>query len=89
MGNLAREQWQNWFSDAVAFHRVVEWCLEIRDRRRLPEAIARLPVYLQLLRPFHLRWTLGRMLRKVRGRKSEVRDQKAVGFYLAGGDRNL
>jgi hypothetical protein len=67
MGNLARKEWEDWFSDAAAFHRVVEWCLQIRDRRRLPEAIARLPVYLQLLRPFHLRWTLGRMLRKARG----------------------
>jgi hypothetical protein len=67
MGNLAREEWQRWFSDEVAFHRVVEWCLQIRDRRRLPESIARLPVYLQLLRPFHLKWALRSLLRKARG----------------------
>jgi len=66
MGNLAREEWQRWFSDEVAFHRVVESCLQIRTRRRMPEAIARLPVYLQLLRPFHLKWTLRALARKAR-----------------------
>ncbi|MFN2476543.1 MAG: exostosin family protein [Chthoniobacterales bacterium] len=58
MGNLAREQWELWFSEQASFHRVVEWCLQIREERVLPEAIARLPAYLQLLRPFHLRWSL-------------------------------
>jgi len=66
MGNLAREEWQRWFSDEVAFHRVVDWCLQIRDRRRLPEMIARLPLYFQLLRPFHLKWALRSLLRKQR-----------------------
>lgn len=67
MGNLAREQWQRWFSDEVAFHRVVDWCLQIRDRRRWPEAIARWPAYLQLLRPFHLKWALRSAMRKALG----------------------
>jgi hypothetical protein len=58
MGQLARTQWEQWFSDHAAFHRVVEWCLLIRARRRLPETLARLPAYLQLLRPFHLRYAL-------------------------------
>ena len=68
MGMRAREEWQRWFSDEVAFHRVVEWCLEIRALRRLPEAIERLPAYLQLLRPFHLKWTLRTLLKKARER---------------------
>lgn len=68
MGMRAREEWQSWFSGEVAFHRVVEWCLEIRARRRMPEAIERLPVYLQLLRPFHLKWALRTFLRKTAAR---------------------
>lgn len=55
MGQLARSEWARWFSEEVAFHRVVESCLAIKRRRRIPEALARLPVYLQYLRPFHLR----------------------------------
>jgi hypothetical protein len=58
MGNVAREQWELWFSDQAAFHRVVDWCLQIRAERILPESIARLPIYLQLLRPFHVRWSV-------------------------------
>lgn len=64
MGNVAREEWRRWFSDEVAFHRVVDWCLQIRDRRRIPEALARLPVYLQLLRPFHLKWAVRSLFRR-------------------------
>jgi hypothetical protein len=67
MGNLARDEWRRWFSDEVAFRRVVDWCLQIRDRRRLPETIGRLPAYLQLLRPFHLKWALRTVLQKRRG----------------------
>jgi hypothetical protein len=55
---MAREQWEQWFSEEAAFHRVIEWCLQIRERRVLPEKIGRLPAYLQLLRPIHLRWML-------------------------------
>ena len=55
MGLLARAAWEKWFSDEVAFHRAVESCLSIRRRRRIPESWARLPVYLQFLRPFHFR----------------------------------
>lgn len=58
MGTLARRQWEEWFSEKAAFHRVVEWCLKIRERRMMAERIGRLPAYLQLLRPFHLRWRL-------------------------------
>lgn len=68
MGTRAREEWERWFSDEAAFHRVVEWCLQIRNERRIPEAIARWPAYLQLLRPFHLKWMLRDFLRTVRDR---------------------
>lgn len=55
MGQLAHRAWQKWFSPEVAFHRVVELCLDIRQQRRVPESIARLPVYFQYLRPCHFR----------------------------------
>jgi hypothetical protein len=66
MGELARKQWEEWFSDEVAFHRLVESCLDIRRKRRVPENLARWPVYLQFLRPFHLRRILGEKYRSVR-----------------------
>lgn len=58
MGQLAREQWQAWFSEEVCFHRVVESCLDIKRKRRLPENFAGLFPYLQYLRPFHFRHRL-------------------------------
>lgn len=58
MGQLAREQWQEWFSEEVAFHRVVESCLDIKRDSRIPEKFARLFPYLQYLRPFHFRHRL-------------------------------
>ena len=64
MGHLAREQWEEWFSEDVCFHRVVEWCLDIKRNRRLPERIAALFPYLQYVRPFHLRHRLRTKWRK-------------------------
>jgi hypothetical protein len=66
MGELAREEWEQWFSDEVVFHRLVESCLDIRRKRRIPESIARWPAYLQCLRPFHVRRILGEKYRLVR-----------------------
>lgn len=56
MGRLAREAWHDWFADDVSFHRVVEWCLEIKRTRRLPEKYqpGRFLAYAQVLRPLHL-----------------------------------
>ncbi|HEV3409462.1 MAG TPA: exostosin family protein [Chthoniobacterales bacterium] len=68
MGLRARREWEEWFSEEVAFHRVVEYCLAIRRRRILPEAIARWPVYGQLLRPFHFKRLLRRKYEELRGR---------------------
>lgn len=72
MGQLARRQWEEWFSEEVAFHRVIESCLELRRRRRLPESLARWPVYLQFARPFHFRRLLRRKYEGVRGRAGEA-----------------
>jgi hypothetical protein len=66
MGERARNEWQEWFSDEVLFHRLVELCLDIKEKRRLPENLARWPVYLQYLRPFHLRRILGTKYRALR-----------------------
>lgn len=66
MGELARKEWEEWFSDEVLFHRLVELCLDIKKKRKLPESLARWPVYLQYLRPFHLRRMLGAKYRRLR-----------------------
>jgi hypothetical protein len=66
MGQLARREWEEWFSDEVVFHRAVESCLDIKKRRRIPEGLARWPVYLQFLRPFHRRRIAGMMYRALR-----------------------
>lgn len=55
MGLLARAQWEEWFSEQVCFHRVIEWCLQIKHQRSLPERWARFLPYIQYLRPFHFR----------------------------------
>lgn len=74
MGELARREWEEWFSEEAAFHRVVEWCLQIRDRRVIPERFARWPVYLHyVLRPFHLRRALGIKIRTWRHRVANRR----------------
>ncbi len=72
MGERAHAAWQDYFSEEAAFHRVVESCLTLRARRRLPEAIARWPVFLQYLRPFHLRKLLRRKYEGLRGRTSHA-----------------
>ena len=58
MGRLARAQWEEWFSGQVCFHRVIEWCLLIKQRRWLPERWARFLPYIEYLRPFHFRHLL-------------------------------
>jgi hypothetical protein len=78
MGELARAQWLEWFSEEAAFHRVVEWCLALQRQRRVPEAIARWPVYLQFLRRFHLRRIAGVALRSIRGSGAPVTNASAA-----------
>jgi len=50
MGLKARQEWERWFAPEAVFNTVVDWCLQIKNDRRLPEEIARLTVYPQLLR---------------------------------------
>ncbi|MFL6530832.1 MAG: exostosin family protein, partial [Chthoniobacterales bacterium] len=71
MGERAHAAWQEWFADDVVFHRAVESCLAIRARRHLPETLARWPVYLQLLRPFHFKRLLRRKYEAIRGRRTD------------------
>jgi hypothetical protein len=66
MGELARKEWEAWFSDEVLFHNLVELCLDIRNKRRLPETLGRWTVYPQYLRPFHFRRIAGASYRALR-----------------------
>jgi hypothetical protein len=64
MGALARRTWEQWFSMEVSFHRVVEWCLAICDRRQLPERYLRYAVYAHFLRPVFVRRFLRQKLKR-------------------------
>ncbi|CAN5568065.1 hypothetical protein BH20VER3_BH20VER3_20150 [soil metagenome] len=68
LGRRARAAWEAWFSESVCFHRVVEWCLEIRAGRTIPERWAHLLPYLHYLRPFHFRHRLRTRYRALRHR---------------------
>ncbi len=72
MGRLARQAWEQWFSEEVAFHRITEWCLDIKAHRIMPESIMRWSVYIQLLRPFHFRHSvLGKIKRSLLTQKTK------------------
>lgn len=67
MGLLARQAWEEWFAPTVLFHRTVEQCLAIQRARRLPEWLASLLAWPQvILRPFHLRRLMGGLLKQRR-----------------------
>ena len=55
MGLRARTEWEKYFSPEIVFHRIVEECLELRKARKLPEALDRLSIIPQLLRPRNFR----------------------------------
>jgi hypothetical protein len=63
MGELARTEWDRWFSEEVLFHHLVELCLDIQRNRKIPEAVARWSAYLHYLRPFHFKRRISRSLR--------------------------
>ena len=73
MGELARKEWEEWFSEEVLFHRLVDLCLDIQKKRKIPESVARWPVHLQRLRPFHFRRMLGSSLRALRAALGKAR----------------
>jgi hypothetical protein len=67
MGERARKEWENWFSEEVLFHRLVELCLDIQRNRKLPESLGRWFAYIHYLQPFHFRRVLGAGYRGLRG----------------------
>jgi hypothetical protein len=77
MGGLARTEWERWFSEEVLFHQLVELCLDIRAKRKLPESLSRWGAYLQFLEPFHFRRILGTIYRSLRGTKPRTVGQPA------------
>jgi len=62
MGARAREAWEDWFSAEATFHRVVEWCLTIKQSRPLPERLLRFTVLPQLLHPLYFKALLREVL---------------------------
>jgi hypothetical protein len=52
MGLAAHRTWEDWFGPNVVFHRIVEWCLDLRKERWLPERLARHAVQLMRGRRF-------------------------------------
>jgi hypothetical protein len=66
MGELARKEWESWFSEEVLFHHLVELCLDIKQKRTIPESVARWGAYLHYLQPFHFRRMAGAALRALR-----------------------
>lgn len=70
MGRAARAAWTDWFAPETAFHRVVEWCLDLRASAPASAWTTPLRVARQLtdptyLRPF-LRTTVASATRRVR-----------------------
>jgi len=70
MGERARQAWEAWFSPEVSFHRIVEWCLDIKRSRTIPEPLGRYLAYAHFLQPKYARqlastW-LGPVKRKAR-----------------------
>lgn len=58
MGRKARQAWEAWFSPETCFHRVTEWCLELKASKQ--DSSWGLPwrVMYQLMHPKYLRPTL-------------------------------
>jgi exostosin family protein len=77
MGSLARTEWERWFSEEVLFHQLVELCLDIRAKRKLPESWSRWAAYSQFLEPFHFRRVLGTIYRRLRETASRAAGQPA------------
>src|SRR4051794_5051998 len=66
MGEVARAEWEEWFSDEVLFHRLVELCLDIKKKRVVPESVGRWRAYFHFLQPFHVRRIAGSAYRFLR-----------------------
>ena len=64
MARKARAAWENWFSAEVTFHRTIESCLDIMEKRPRPESILRLGLNKDAFRPRHARAILRASLPK-------------------------
>ena len=67
MGKRARNVWEEWFAEDAIFHRVVDWCLEIRKARSLPESISRFRVIRQLINPTYAKRLVKKLFLKRKG----------------------
>jgi len=67
MGDRARAAWEAWFSPEVSFHRTVDWCLDIKQSRRLPEPLGRYLAHLHLLQSKYARRFARDLLDSVNG----------------------
>jgi hypothetical protein len=66
MGESARQAWDGWFSEEVLFHHLVELCLDIERKRKIPERLARWTAFVHYLQPFQFRRVLIAGLRALR-----------------------
>lgn len=62
MGRAARHAWENWFAEPAVFHRVTEWCLQLKTARRLPDKLLRLTLFPQLLHPTYFKALMRHLL---------------------------
>ena len=55
MGKLARIAWEEWFSKAVSFHKIIEACSRLQKDGMNQRKIEKLKIYREFLKPFHFR----------------------------------
>ncbi|HWD40800.1 MAG TPA: exostosin family protein [Fimbriimonas sp.] len=67
MGEAAREAWVGWFSPQAAFHRTVEWCMELECEASRRAGWRRYAPHLEMLRPYHAARKLAKSLGHDRG----------------------
>jgi hypothetical protein len=53
IGAAARAVWLDWFAPEAAFHRCIDWCLELGRLQSQRRGVRRFEPFLQFLRPFH------------------------------------
>ena len=72
IGLRARQEWERWFAPEVVFDTVVDWCLEIKEARRLPEWLAHLMMWPQIFRPYFFRAYLRFWKNKIERRRKRL-----------------
>src|ERR1019366_9377897 len=64
LARAAVETWDQWYSKHAMFHTIIESCLAIRARRRIPIQLRMLPYYAAMLSPHFFRhWFLADLKR--------------------------